>query len=114
MELQTHLGETWKVDECEVEHVRAVYAQVDGQFGHALVLASDAERLLLDLAPDLAKVDEALVEVQELAPLVAARCVDQLEHEWPTRHDALPARKKVAPDNAVNRAFRGLQQWNFG
>ena len=44
-----------------------------------------------------------LVEVQELASLVAARCVDQLEHEWPMCHDALPTRENVVPDNAVNK-----------
>jgi len=109
MEAWTHLGEAGEVNECEVEHVGAVYAEVDGQLGHALVLARDAERLLLDLAPDLGKVDEALVEVQELAPLVAAGCVDQLEYERPTRHDTLPAREKVAPDNAEKGGQRQEQ-----
>ena len=70
------------------------------QLGHALVLARDAERLLLDLAPDLGKVDEALVDVKKLAPLIAAGGVDQLEDERAARHDALAAREEVAPDDA--------------
>jgi hypothetical protein len=53
-----------------------MYAQVYGQLRHALILARNAERLLLDLLSDLAEVFEPLVEVQELAPLIAARCVD--------------------------------------
>jgi hypothetical protein len=53
------------------------------QLGDAFVLASDAERLLLDLAPDLVEIDEALVEMEELAPFsaVAGGRVDQLENE---------------------------------
>ena len=105
----THLGEAREVNERKVEHIRAVYAEVDGQLRHALVLARYAERLLLDFAPDLAKVDEALVEVQELAPLVATGCVDQLEHERPTRHDTLPARKKVAPDDTGQETGQRVQ-----
>lgn len=99
-EPRTHLREAREVDEREVQHIRAVYAQVYRQFRHALVLPGYAERLLLDLPPDLAEIHEPLVDVQELAPLVAARCVDQLEHQRPTRHDALSAREKVSPDNA--------------
>jgi hypothetical protein len=68
----------------------------------AFVLASDAERLLLDLAPDLVEIDEALVEVEELAPFsaVAGGRVDQLENERSARHDALAAREEIAPDDA--------------
>jgi hypothetical protein len=77
-----------------------MYTQVYRQLRHALILARDAERLLLDLLSDLAEIFEPFVEVQELAPLVAARCVNQLEHQRPTRHDALSAREKVAPDDA--------------
>lgn len=64
------------------------------QLRNAFVLASDAERLLLNLAPDLVKIDEALVEVEELAPFstVAGGRVDQLENEWSARYDSLAAR----------------------
>ena len=100
----THLCEAWEVDEREVKHVRAVYAQVYRQLRHAFILPCDAERLLLDLPPDLAEIFEPLVEVQELAPLVTAWCVDQLEHQWPTRHDALSAWEKVAANDADENA----------
>jgi hypothetical protein len=72
------------------------------QLRDAFVLASDAERLLLDLAPDLVEIDEALVKVEELAPFsaVAGGCVDQLENERSARHDALAAREEIAPDDA--------------
>jgi len=73
---------------------------VDRELGHALVLTRDTERLLLNLAPDLGKVGEALVEVEELAPLVAAGRVDQLEDERSARHDALTARQEITPDDA--------------
>ena len=50
------------------------------QLRDAFILASDAERLLLNLAPDLIEIKEALVEVEELAPFsaVASGRVDQL------------------------------------
>lgn len=72
------------------------------QLRDAFVLASDAERLLLDLAPDLVEIGEALVEVEELAPFsaVAGGRVDQLQNERSARHDALAAREEIAPDDA--------------
>ena len=75
---------------------------MDRQLGDAFVLAGDAERLLLDLAPDLIEIDEPLVEVEKLAPLVAlaAGRVDQLEDERSARHDALATRQEIAPDDA--------------
>jgi hypothetical protein len=68
----------------------------------AFVLASRAVRLLLDLAPDLIELYEALVKVEELAPFsaVAGGRVDQWENERSARHDALAAREKIAPDDA--------------
>lgn len=65
----THLCEAGKIHQCKVEDIGAVYAEVYGQLADALVLACDAERLLLDLAADLVEVGEALVDVEELAPL---------------------------------------------
>ena len=75
---------------------------MDRQLGDALVLAGDAERLLLDLAPDLVEIDEPLVEVEELAPLLALATgrVDQLEDERSARHDALATRQEIAPNDA--------------
>jgi hypothetical protein len=83
---------------------------VYGELRHALILSRDAKCLLFDLAPDLGKVDETLVEVEELAPLFLAAAavaaaastgrVDQLEDERAARHDALPARQEIAPDDA--------------
>ena len=72
------------------------------QLRDAFVLASDAERLLLDLAPDLVEIDEALVKVEKLAPFsaVGGGRVDQLENERSARHDALAAREEIAPDDA--------------
>lgn len=72
------------------------------QLRDAFVLASNAERLLLDLAPDLVEIDEALVKVEELAPFsaFAGGCVDQLQNERSARHDALAAREEIAPDDA--------------
>ena len=99
---RTHLCEPWQIDQGEVEHIGAAYLQVYRQFRDTFVLASDAERLLLDLTSDLVEIYEALVEVEELAPFsaVADGRVDQLENERSTRHDALAAREKVAPDDA--------------
>jgi hypothetical protein len=72
------------------------------QLRDAFVLASNAERLLLDLAPDLVEIGEALVEVEEQAPFsaVAGGRVDQLQNERSARHDALAAREEIAPDDA--------------
>src|SRR6267154_121176 len=88
---RTHLCEPWQIDQGEVEHVGAAYLQMYRQLRDAFVLASDAERLLLDLAPDLVEIDEALIEVEELAPFsaVAGGRVDQLENERSARHDTL-------------------------
>jgi hypothetical protein len=85
---------------------------MDRQLGDAFVLACDAERLLLDLAPDLVKVDETLVEVEELAPFVAVAAgrVDQLEDERSARHDALAARQEIAPDDAELRVCLGRER----
>ena len=77
-----------------------MYAQVYRELRHALILPCDSERLLLDLPPNLAEIYKPLVEVQELAPLVAAWCVDKLEYQRPARHNALSAWKEVAPDDA--------------
>lgn len=102
---RTHLCEPWQIDQGEVKHIGAAYLQVYRQLGDAFVLASDAERLLLDLAPDLVEIDEALVEMEELAPFsaVAGGRVDQLENERSSRHDALAAREEIAPDDADSR-----------
>ena len=72
------------------------------QLGDAFVLTRNAERLLLDLAPDLVEIDKALVEMEKLAPFsaVAGGRVDQLENERSSRHDALAAREEIAPDDA--------------
>ena len=72
------------------------------QLRDAFILASDTEGLLLDLAPDLVEIDEALVEVEELAPFsaVTGARVDQLKNEWSARHDALAAREEIAPNDA--------------
>ena len=103
----THLCQTREIDKSEVEHVGAVYAEVDGELADALVLAGDAEGLLLDLLADVVKVGVAPVEVEELAPLgavargVGRGGVDQLEHERAAGDDALAAREEVAADNAT-------------
>jgi hypothetical protein len=99
---RTHLCEPWQIDQGEVENIGAAYLQMYRQLRDAFVLASDTERLLLDLAPDLVEIDEALVEVEELAPFsaVAGGRVDQLENERSARHDALAAREEIAPDDA--------------
>ena len=99
---RTHLCESWQIDQGKVEHIGAAYLQMYWQFRDAFVLSSDAERLLLDLAPDLVEIDEALLEVEELAPFsaVAGGGVDQLENERSARHDALAAWQEIAPDDA--------------
>lgn len=79
------------------------------QLADALVLSRYPERLLLDLAADIVEVRIALVDVQELAPLleVARRVghgrVDELEDERPAGDDALAAREEVAADDPVRR-----------
>jgi hypothetical protein len=89
-----------------VKHFRTIYPHVDPVAGHALVLARDTERLLFELALDLGEVDKPFFEVEELAPLVDTRGVDQLEDKRAARHDTLAAGEQVAPDDAskcVNR-----------
>jgi hypothetical protein len=78
----------------------AVYPQVDWQPRHALVLARDTERLLFDLTPDLGEVDKPVFEVEELAPLVATRSVDQLEDKRGGAYNTLAAGEDVALDDA--------------
>ena len=91
---RAYLCEPWQIDQGEVEHVGTAYLQMYRQLRDAFVLASNAERLLLNLAPDLVEIDEALVEMKKLAPFstVAGRRVDQLENERSARYDALAAR----------------------
>ncbi len=62
-DIATHLRQTRQVHQRQVQHVRAVYAEMDGEFADALVLPSDPERLLLDFAPYLAEVGETFVDV---------------------------------------------------
>ena len=81
---ETYIGKSRKIDQGEVERCRAVYPQVDRQ-RHALVLARDTERLLFNPAPDLGEVDKLFFEVEELAPLVATRGVDQLKGKQDAR-----------------------------
>ena len=104
---RTHLCQPREIDEGKVEHVGTIYAEVDGKLADALVLAGDAEGLLLDLLADVVKVGVAPVEVEELAPLgavargVGRGGVDQLEHERAAGDDALAAREEVAADDAA-------------
>jgi hypothetical protein len=65
---RTHLCEPWQVSQGEVEHIGAAYLHMYGQLKDAFVLASDAECLLLDLAPDLIEIEEALVEEKKPLP----------------------------------------------
>ena len=103
---RTHLCQPREIDEGKVEHVGAVYAEVDGELADALVLARDAERLLLDLAANLVEVGVALVYVKELAPFgvvgwrVGDGGVDELEDERSSGDDALATREEIASDDA--------------
>ena len=106
-----HLCETRKVDQREVEHVRAVYAKVDGQLRDTLVLPSDPERLGLNLLANFAKVCKALVEMEELAVFGECRRLDalsdgrvyKLQDERSARNNSLSSRQEVPADNAVKR-----------
>jgi hypothetical protein len=73
---------------------------MDRQLRDAFILACDAERLLFDFASYLGKVEKALFDMKELAPLVAARGVDELEDKRATGHDTLTAWEEVAADDA--------------
>ena len=68
----------------------------------AFVLAGHVVRLLLDLVPELIEIDEALVEVEELAPFsaIAGGCVDQLDNEQSACHNASAAWEEIALDDA--------------
>lgn len=110
----THLRQTWQVHQCQVQHVRAVYPKVDGEFADALVLPSNPERLLLDLAPYLVEFGETLVDVQELAPLAVRLCwrvryggVDKLENEWSPGDDTRTTREEVSANNPVRESKSG-------
>jgi hypothetical protein len=48
--------------------VRAIYSERYRQLANALVLTRHAERLLLDLLPNLIEIREQFVYVKELAP----------------------------------------------
>ena len=71
------------------------------QLRNALILSRNPKRLGLDLFPDLAKVREALVEVEELAVFGVVGRVDELEDEWAARDDALAAGEEVAAYDAA-------------
>ena len=75
------------------------------QLGDALILSRDPERLSLDLFPDLAKVREALVEMQELTVFGIVWAVDELEDERAPGDDALAAGQEVAADDAIRVAL---------
>jgi hypothetical protein len=94
---QTYLDKSRKIDQGEVEHIRAVHLQVDRQPGHALVLARDTEHHLFDLAPGLGEVDKPFFEVEELAPLAATRRVDQLGDKRAVRTIPWPRGRKSRP-----------------
>lgn len=87
---------------------------MDREFADALVLPSDPERLLLDLAPYLVKLGETLVDVQELAPLavrlcwrVGYGCVDELEDEWSPGDDTRATGEKVSANDPVRESKGG-------
>lgn len=63
-----HLCQTRQINQRQVQHIRAVYPEMNRQLADTLVLTSDSERLLLDLFPYLVELREAFVNVQELAP----------------------------------------------
>ncbi len=102
----THLCQTRQIHQSQIEHVWAVYAEVNGELADALVLAGDAECLLLNLAANLVEVGVALVYVKELAPFgvvgwrVRDGGVDELEDEWSPGNDALAAGEEIASDDA--------------
>ena len=102
----THLCQTRQVHQRQVKHVRAVYAEMDEELADALVLARDAECLLLDLAANLVEVGVALVYVEELAPFgvvgwrVGDGGVDELEDERSSGDDALATGEEIASNNA--------------
>lgn len=93
---------------------------MNGELADALVLARNAERLLLDLAADLVEVRIALVDVQELAPLlellwrVRRGRVDELEDERPAGDDAGAAREEVAADNPMCASEMGQYGYEAG
>ena len=113
------------------EHARALHANMNGELADALVLTSDAESLLLDLATDLVEIGVAFVYVEELAPFCdigvafGGRGVDELEDERSAGDDAGATGEEVAADDAGSgirrdgrtritrqiRTFRG--HWTF-
>ena len=84
---------------------------MDRELADALVLASDAEGLLLDLAADLVEVGVAFVYVEELAPFrdigvaFGGWGVDELEDERSAGDDAGAAGEEVAADDAIRVAL---------
>lgn len=113
-----HLCQAGKVYEGQVEDVGAVYAEVDGELADALVLASDAEGLLLDLAADVVEVGVAFVDVEELAPfcdvgrVVGDESVNELEDEGSAGDDAGAAGEEVTADDAIIVVEReGRRDW---
>lgn len=68
----SHLCETGQVDQREVKDMRGVDLEVDRLAVDALVAASYARRLILDLSLDVAEVSEPPVrDMVELSPLVS-------------------------------------------
>ena len=80
---------------------------MDGELADALILTSDPEGLLLDLAADLVEVSVAFVYVKELAPFCdigvafGGGGVDELEDERSAGDDAGAAGEEVAADDAT-------------
>lgn len=81
---------------------------MDGLLGDTLVLPRDTQRLVLNLITDRAEVGEASIEVQELSvfvghhPMAVRREMDKLQHKRSTRHNPIPARKKVTPHDPAS------------
>ena len=107
----THLRQTRQIHQGEIEYIGTVYPQVNGELADALVLARDAERLLLNLAANLVEVGVAFVYVEELAPFRDVRVafggwgVDELEDERSVGDDAGAAGEEVAADDAIRVAL---------
>jgi hypothetical protein len=121
----TNLGQSRQIDERQAEDVRRVDFKVDGLPVDALVVSRYPRRLVLNFAPDVAKVVEAPTgRVQKLAPFLLLRRyagrsvggvrfvvlvyafplageVDELEDERPPCHDAAASGEKVSADNVL-------------
>jgi hypothetical protein len=77
VQIVSHLRQTGKIDQCQIQHIWTVYFEMNGQLANSFVLSCYSKRLIFNLSSNLAKVCESFVEMQELGIFGVCRCVNR-------------------------------------